>query len=50
MENSIKDKEIEIRGTDVTVSATKGIAKVTADDYSFNGTYAVVQPVELIIY
>ena len=45
VENSIKDKEIEIRGTDVTVSATKGIAKVTADDYSFNGTYAVVQPV-----
>lgn len=45
VENSIKDKEIEVRGTDVTVSATKGIAKVTADDYSFNGTYAVVQPV-----
>ena len=49
VENSIKDKEIEIRGTDVTVSATKGIAKVTADDYSFNGTYAVVNLSELII-
>ena len=37
--NSVKKKDIEVRATDVMVSATTGIPATAVDSYSFKGTY-----------
>lgn len=37
--NSVEKKDIEVRATDVMVSATTGIPATAVDSYSFKGTY-----------